>query len=109
MHHMGIWEVSADFLKQHHGLQEQNTIRQADSSFWTIIGIQVPRPSFYPLYTRNRDHIPILKGYKEGPGLYHSYSFNICYHLTGTPLLPYGFGNFSGLFSSPYFIDIEYP
>ena len=28
----------------------------------------VPRPSFYPLYTLNRDHIPIFKGYKEGPG-----------------------------------------
>ena len=27
-----------------------------------------PTPSFYPLYTLNRDHIPIFKGYKEGPG-----------------------------------------
>ena len=28
----------------------------------------LPRPPFYPLYTLNRDHIPIFKGYKEGPG-----------------------------------------
>ena len=27
-----------------------------------------PRPSFYPLYTLNRDHIPVFKGDREGPG-----------------------------------------
>ena len=27
-----------------------------------------PRPSFHPLYTPNRDHTRIFKGYKGGPG-----------------------------------------
>ena len=31
-------------------------------------GNSLPRPSFYPLYTLHRDHIPVFKGYKEGPG-----------------------------------------
>ena len=59
---MGVSQIRGTFLG---GSYHKDILRNA-AAYSAICKFIGPRPSIYPLYTLNKDHIPLFKGYKGG-------------------------------------------